>query len=84
MHQGGKEGAAGTHPAQDTPAPRPLQEKWQPAPVFSPAKPHGQRSLAGLPSWGCKESDMTLLLDNPDKCGLQWGGGRLMRLSYVC
>ena len=28
-------------------------------PVFLPGKSHGQRSLAGYSSWGCKESDMT-------------------------
>ena len=26
--------------------------KWQPTPVFLPAKPHGQRSLAGYSPWG--------------------------------
>ena len=33
--------------------------KWQPTPVFLPGKFHGQRILAGLSPWGCKESDMT-------------------------
>ena len=33
--------------------------KWQPTPVFLPGKSHGQRSLAGYSSWGCKKSDMT-------------------------
>ena len=33
--------------------------KWQPTPVFLPGKFHGQRSLAGYSSWGCKDSDMT-------------------------
>ena len=28
-------------------------------PVFLPEKSHGQRSLDGYSSWGCKESDMT-------------------------
>ena len=32
--------------------------KWQPTPVFLPGKCHGQRSLAGYSSWGCKDSDM--------------------------
>ena len=31
----------------------------QPTPVFLPGESHGQRSLAGYSSWGCKESDMT-------------------------
>ena len=30
-----------------------------PAPVFLLGRSHGQRSLAGYSSWGCKESDMT-------------------------
>ena len=32
--------------------------KWQPTPVFLPGKFHGQRSLAGYSTWGCKESDV--------------------------
>ena len=35
------------------------RRKCQPAPVFLPGKPHGQRSLAGFAPWGCKELDMT-------------------------
>ena len=34
----------------------PWSKKWQPTPVFLPGKFHGQRSLAGYSSWGCKES----------------------------
>ena len=30
-----------------------------PKPVFLPGEFHGQRSLAGYSSWGCKESDTT-------------------------
>ena len=37
----------------------PRKSKWQPTPVFLPAKFHRQRSLAGFSPWGCKESDMT-------------------------
>ena len=37
----------------------PWRRKWQPAPVFLPGKSHGQRSLAGYSTWGCKESDTT-------------------------
>ena len=33
--------------------------KWQLTPVFLPHKVHGQRSLAGYSTWGCKESDTT-------------------------
>ena len=32
----------------------PGRRKWQPAPVFWPRNPHGQRSLAGYSLWGCK------------------------------
>ena len=32
---------------------------WQPTPIFLPGKSHGQRSLEGYSSWGCKRSDMT-------------------------
>ena len=37
----------------------PLEEGWQPTPVFLPGESHGQRSLASYSPWGCKESDMT-------------------------
>ena len=37
----------------------PGERKWQPTPVFLPAKSHGQRSLAGYSPKGCKELDMT-------------------------
>ena len=37
----------------------PLEEEWQPTPVFLPGEYHGQRSLAGYIPWGHKESDMT-------------------------
>ena len=37
----------------------PLEEEIQPIPVFLPGESHGQRSLAGYSTWGCKESDMT-------------------------
>ena len=32
----------------------PWSREWQPAPVFSPRKFHGRRSLAGYSSWGHK------------------------------
>ena len=35
----------------------PWRRKWQPTPVFSSGKSHGQRSLAGYSSWVHKESD---------------------------
>ena len=34
------------------------RRKLQPPLVFLPGKSHGQRSLAGCSSWGCKVSDM--------------------------
>ena len=37
----------------------PRRRKWQPTPVLLPGKFHGQRSLVGYSSWGCKESDTT-------------------------
>jgi len=36
----------------------PWRRKWQPTPVFSPAKFCGQRIPAGYSSWDLKESDM--------------------------
>ena len=35
----------------------PWRRKWQPTPVFSPGKSHGQRSLAGYSPWGCRVRD---------------------------
>jgi len=35
----------------------PWRREWLPTLVFLPGKPHGQRSLVGYSSWGCKESD---------------------------
>ena len=32
----------------------PWRRKWPPTPVFSPGKPHGQRSLAGCSPWSHK------------------------------
>ena len=37
----------------------PLEREWQPTPVSSPGKIHGQRSLVGYSPWGCKELDTT-------------------------
>ena len=42
----------------------PWSRKWQPTPIFLPAKLHGQRSLAGYSPWGHKESDTTEQLNN--------------------
>ena len=35
----------------------PLEEKWQPIPVFLHGKFHGQSSLVGYSPWGRTESD---------------------------
>ena len=32
----------------------PWRRKWQPTPVFSSGKSHGQRNLASYSPWGCK------------------------------
>ena len=45
----------------------PWRRAWQPTPVFWPGKSHGQRSLEGYNSWGCKESDTTWQLNNKSK-----------------
>ena len=37
----------------------PWRRKWQPTPVFLPAKSHGWRSLVGYSPWGGKELDTT-------------------------
>ena len=37
----------------------PWRREWLPTPVFLPGKSHGQRSLEGYSSRGCKESDTT-------------------------
>ena len=37
----------------------PWRRKWQPTPVFLFGEFHGQRSLAGCSSQGCKELDVT-------------------------
>ena len=37
----------------------PLEEEWQPSPVFLPGESHGQKSLVGHSSWGHKELDAT-------------------------
>ena len=37
----------------------PWRRAWQPIPMFLPGDSHGQRSLVGYSTWGCKVSDMT-------------------------
>ena len=52
--KGGNAGDVGLLSQED-----PLEEEWQPIPVFLPGKSHGQRSLAGCGPWGHKELDLT-------------------------
>ena len=40
------------------------EENGSPIPVFLPGKSHGQKSLAGYGTWGCKKSDTTWWLTN--------------------
>ena len=44
------------------PCPNNWGRKWQPTPVFLPAKFRGQRSLGDCSPWGHKELDPTELL----------------------
>jgi len=37
----------------------PWRRKWQPTPLSSPGKSHGQRSVVGCSPWGHKELAMT-------------------------
>ena len=39
----------------------PQRRKWQPTPVFSPGKSHGQKSLACYRPWGCKRARHNLV-----------------------
>ena len=41
----------------------PWRRAWQPTPVFLSGESHGQRSLAGYGSQGCKESDTTEVIN---------------------
>ena len=49
----------------------PWRRKWQPIPVFSPGKSHGQKSVVGSSPWGHKESDTTEQLSTETKQRLQ-------------
>ena len=37
----------------------PWRREWQPTPIFSPGKSHGQKSLTDYSPWGGEESDVT-------------------------
>jgi len=37
----------------------PWRREWLPTPVFLPRESHGNKSLVGYISWGCKDLDIT-------------------------
>ena len=53
----GKEPTANAGDIRDLSREDPLEEAWQPIPVFLPGKSHGRKSLAGYSPWGSKELD---------------------------
>ena len=61
-----KESASNTGEAGLIPG---LKKKWQPIPVFSFGKSHGQRSLVSYGPWGRKELDMTEVSEHTSKRG---------------
>ena len=50
----------------------PRRRKWQPTPVFSPGKSHGQRSLGGYSLWGHKELDTNEQLNSSSIKATEW------------
>ena len=44
----------------------PLEEAWQPSPVFLPGESHKQGSLMGYSPWGREESDTTEVTELAD------------------
>ena len=42
----------------------PWRRQWQPTPGFLLRKSHGWRSLEGYSPWGCKESDITEVIEH--------------------
>ena len=51
----------------------PWRRAWQPTPAFLPSESHGQRSLVGYSSQGCKESDATEVTQHARMQGIQCG-----------
>ena len=68
---GGSDGKESACNAGSVPALGRWRRKRQPTPVFLHGKSHGQRSLAGHSSWGCKELGMIDQL-TISVSGLQW------------
>ena len=54
----------------------PWRRAWQPTPVFLPGESHGQRSLAGYSSSGCKEWDTMEWLTVSLSRGCMYLGGK--------
>ena len=46
----------------------PWRRKWQPTPVLSPGKSHGQRNLVGYSPWGPKELDRATFTFTTSPC----------------
>jgi len=46
----------------------PIDNHWQPTPVFLPGESHGRRSLGGYSPWGRKESDTIERLHSFTQC----------------
>ena len=61
----------------------PLDRAWQPTLVFLPGESHGQRSLLGYSSMGCKESDTTEWLNWLTVGGKCCGLASFCHLYYV-
>ena len=61
----------------------PWRRKWQPTPVLSPGKSHGQRSLVGYSTWGRKELDTKK--DEHKRIGAfeLWCWRRLLRVPWT-
>ena len=62
----------------------PWRRKWPPTQGFLPGESHGQRSLGGYSSLGCKESDTT---EHTVKCHLSFQRLSVLTLpqrEWVC
>ena len=67
----------------------PWRRKWQPAPGFLPGESHGQRSLVGYRSWGCRvgcswttecaRSGLTPSISSSVTVGMHWDA-----LTFTC
>ena len=55
----------------------------KPSPVFFPGESHGQRSLTGYRPWGCKESDMTELLNSSKNTAWYYSYAHAKSISII-